>query len=82
MSGKTAKRLNRLADALEKLVKVSLTWLADAGQLVAIDLTYGKARYRKRVAQPRPIIHRVYNRTIIYREPRTRERVYVVKRNK
>lgn len=75
MSAKTRKRLEQVANTLEQVVMKTLAATADAIQLVMVDLVYGKPKYRKRAPQPRPIIHRTYNRTVIYRQLLPSERV-------
>lgn len=85
MTYKTHQRLEKLADALEKFIMMILEALMYALQLITIDAVWGKAKYRKRTSPQRPIIHRTYNRTVVYRTlytprlPRPKERVYTVK---
>lgn len=44
--------------------------LATGIELVLIDLTFGKSKYRKHGARMRPIIHRTVNhRTVIIQQP-------------
>lgn len=55
---------------VRKLAVQTIRWVADACELLLIDLTYGKGKYRSRGARLRPIIHRTYNhRTVVIREP-------------
>lgn len=69
MSNKTRKHLIKTADLLER----TAAGIVNALMLVITDLVYGKAKYRKRASQPRPIVQR----TVIYRE--SAPRVHVVK---
>lgn len=76
MSYKTARRLNTIADLLEKAARL----IAEVIALVMIDLAWGKGKYRKRGPKMRPIIHRTYNRTVfIRREMMPTEQVHIVK---
>ena len=71
MSSRTRKHLIKTADLLEK----AANGIVNAMILVLTDLFWGKAKYRKRPSQPRPIVHR----TIVYRSA---PRVVVVDRTK
>ena len=65
MSYKTRRRLSRLADALEAIVR----FIVSAIELVVIDAAHGHGRNRKR--SPYAVVHRTYNRT--YVQPVIRE---------
>lgn len=59
-----------LQKSVRKLALKSGSFVADALELVLIDLAYGKAKYRRRGPRLRPIIHRTYNRrTVIVQQP-------------
>jgi hypothetical protein len=75
MSIKTRRRLSRFADGLEAVVKHSINIGLNAVELILIDGVFGKGKYRKRGAKPRPIIHRTYNRTYIVRPRLPSERI-------
>lgn len=47
MSYKTKVRLNKIADLLEKDVREGVRAIALAAELVLIDFTHGKAKYRR-----------------------------------
>jgi hypothetical protein len=82
MSHKCVGHLNKVADLLEKVALQGIIGsIIFAAELVAIDLAFGKSWHRKRGPRPRPIIHRTYNRTIIYRPPVPSERLHIVKSN-
>jgi hypothetical protein len=79
MSIKTKRRLSRFANGLEAVVVTSIKGFASAVELILIDFAFGKGKFRKRGSKMRPIIHRTYNRTIIYRASVPSERLHVVK---
>ena len=47
MSYKTKVRINKIADLLEKVVREGVRAIALAAELVLIDFTHGKAKYRR-----------------------------------
>lgn len=69
MSYKTARRLRKIADLLEKAAHGLLNCI----ELVMVDAAWGKNKYRKRAARTRPIVQK----TVIIRP--SAPRVVVVK---
>ena len=58
---------------VERFLMNTVDVLVNAIELLIIDLTYGKNKYRRRGSRIRPIIQKTYNhRTVYIREPTPR----------
>lgn len=66
MSYKTKVRLNKVADLLERGVREGVRAVALAAELVLIDFTHGKAKYRRGRRYER-LARTIYHERVIIR---------------